>query len=448
MHDLIIIGAGPAGYFAAEKAGKAGLSTLLFEKNAIGGVCLNEGCIPSKTLLKCASLYHAAKSSEKFGVLSDNVRFDIGVAMARKQKVVDTLKNGIAFTLKKHKVEIIAQSAVLAGKNENGFIVKTRDAEYCAKRLLLCTGSEAVVPPIPGIDRDFVYTNKKVLEVSSVPSKFVVIGGGVIGLELATFFAEIGSAVSVVEMLPHIGGNLDKELGFSLKRELEKKGITFYLQSKVTSIGEGTVSFETEGNVKSIDADVVLVSVGRRPVTAGLGLETLGIACNKAAIITDVKGRTNVEGVWAAGDVNGNSMLAHTAYREAQVCIQDMLGRDGSIDYGSIPSVIYTHPEVAGVGLTKDDAAAQGIECVELKLPMGYSGRYLAETDNERGMAKVVVHAVDRRILGVHLMGGYCSEMIFGAAAMVANKQTVADVSNMVFPHPTVSEIIKDTIMQ
>jgi dihydrolipoamide dehydrogenase len=448
MYDLIIIGGGPAGYHAAEKAGRAGMTTLCIEKTALGGVCLNEGCIPSKTLLHCAKLYTSAQSSEKFGVRATGVSFDLAAVMARKRKTIETLRNGIAFTLKKHKVEYCAGPAQILGRQNGMFRVSVNDTVYESKKLLVCTGSEAVKPTIPGIDRPCVMTNREILSVSFIPSTLTVIGGGAIGCELATFFAEAGSRVTVVEMLPHIGGMLDKELGIALKRELEKKGIMFVMQSKVTALEDTAVVVETEGKTRTVASEVVLLSVGRKPVVSGFGLETLGIAVENGAIKTDAQGRTTVDGVWAAGDVNGVSMLAHTAYREAQVCVETMQGKDASVNYRAIPSVIYTHPEAATVGLTKDEALAQGIDAVEMKLPLTYNGRYLSETDGERGIAKAVVDSKSRKLLGVHMLGGHCSEMIFGAAAMVEWGLTVEDVSSVVFPHPTVSEIIKDVIMQ
>jgi dihydrolipoamide dehydrogenase len=450
MLDLIIIGAGPAGYSAAERAGRAGLETLLIEKGRLGGVCLNEGCIPSKTLLHSSKLFAAATTWEKFGVSATGVRFDLATVMARKQKIVDGMRNGISFTLKKNKVQTITGEAMILGKSNGVFTVSTGDgATYEARRLLVCTGSEAVVPPVPGIDRPIVHTNREILSVSSIPSQLVVIGAGAIGLELATFFAEAGSTVSVLEILPNIGGTLDKDIASGLKRELEKKGIRFFLQSKATEIGEGTITFECDGKSQTLDAEIVLASVGRRPVVSGFGLESIEVACSgRGAITTDVRGRTNVEGVWAAGDVNGVSMLAHTAYREAQVCINDMFGKQDAVNYRAIPSVIYTHPEVASVGLTKEEAAAQGIEAVEARLPMTFNGRYCAETEGERGIIKAVVDVKSGQVLGVHMLGGHCSEMIFGAAEMIERNLTVDDVSKFVFPHPTVSEIIKDVLTQ
>jgi dihydrolipoamide dehydrogenase len=448
MYDLIIIGGGPAGYVAAEHAGKSGLSALLIEKGSLGGVCLNEGCVPSKTLLHCVKLFSTAKSSAAFGVASAGVTFDLGTVMARKRKVIETMRNGIASTLAKNKVEIRNGSAAILGKSGDSVRVSAAGKEYEAKRLLVCTGSEAVRLDIPGANQDFVMTNREILSVSSIPSTIAVIGGGAIGLEFASFFAEAGSRVCVVEILPAIGGRLDRDIAAALKRELEKKGIVFHLQSNVTAVGDHSLTFESEGKSQSIPADIVLMSAGRRPVIGGFCLETLGVKTEKGAITTDRCGRTNVAGVWAAGDVNGASMLAHTAFREAKVCVHDMLGQSDAVNYDAIPSVVYTHPEAASVGLTKDEAAARGFEPVEGRLPLTFNGRYFAETDGERGTIRVVADAKSRKLLGVHMLGGNCSELVWGAAALIEQGLTVDNVSKIVFPHPTVSEIIGDAIAQ
>ncbi|MGA2508032.1 MAG: dihydrolipoyl dehydrogenase [Chitinispirillaceae bacterium] len=448
MYDLIILGAGPAGYLAAERAGAAGLNTVLIEKRHLGGVCLNEGCIPSKTILHSAKLYRQAGHSQAFGVTSSNVTFDIASVMARKEKIVEIQRKGIASTLKKNHVTVETGEGTIVSGQDRVFRVQVGSRIVEGTRLLVCTGSEAVRLPIPGADQKFVQTNREILSIDFIPKHLVVVGGGVIGLEIATFFAEVGSSVTVIEILSSIGGPIDSEIAHILQKELEKKGITFRLQAKVTAIGDRTVSFEANGQNESVKADVVLMSVGRRPVTKGIGLENLNVYVENGAIRTDEHGRTNVPGVWAAGDVNGISMLAHTAYREAEVCVNDMMNKKDRMRYTAVPAVIYTHPEVATVGLTLDDAEKRGLNVVGAKLPLSYSGRYLAENEGGRGVCKVVIDKKYKTLLGVHMIGGVCSEMIFGAAAMIENELRVDDIKEIVFPHPTVSEIIKDTLWQ
>jgi dihydrolipoamide dehydrogenase len=448
MFDLMVIGGGPAGYYAAEKAGAAGLSVALVEKGHLGGVCLNEGCIPSKTLLYSSKLFTLAKNSEPFGVSASGVTFDMPRVMARKQKIITSQRDGIAFTLKKNNVSVRFGAARLLAKKDDAFQMEVNGEIIEGKRLLLCTGSEALRLSIPGTDLPHVLTNKEILSIDSIPKNLVVIGAGIIGLEMAAFFAEIGGSVTVIELLPFIGGAIDAEIGLVLKKELEKKGIRFHLQARVSAINEHTVTFEETDSASTAAADIVLISVGRRPMTGDVGLENVGVLVERGAVCTNDKGRTNVPGIWAAGDVNGKSMLAHTAYREAQVCVDDILGRDSSVNYDAIPGVIYTHPEAAWVGVTMAEAEKRGFSCLSAKLPLSYNGRYRAETEAGRGFCKVIVDADSRRLLGVHMIGSACSEMIFGAAAMIERKMTVENIGSVVFPHPTVSEIIKDTILQ
>ena len=448
MYDLIIIGAGPAGYFAAEKAGETGMSVALVEKSLLGGVCLNEGCIPSKTLLYSAKLYKQAKNSQAFGITATDVSLDLSAIISRKEKVVSALRSGLAFTLKKCNVIMETGAGFILPKKNNIFNVQVGDKILEAGRLMICTGSEPVAPPIPGVQQPFVVTNKEILNSENLPKNLVVIGGGVIGLEMACFFAETGSSVTVIELLPSIAGTIDNEISQLLKRELEKTGVRFLLDSRASEIGDKTVTVESDGARSIVPADVVLISVGRRPMTQGFGLENLGVVLENNAIKTDEKGRTSIQGVWAAGDVNGRSMLAHTAYREAQVCIDDMMGKNSRVNYDAIPLVIYTHPEVACVGLTDEEAKRRGLSVVASKLPLSYNGRYCAENEGNKGLCKAVIDKSTKTLIGLHMIGGNCSEMIYGAAAMVENKQTIEDINKIVFPHPTVSEIIKDTVMK
>jgi len=447
-YDLMVIGGGPGGGWAVQVAAEAGLKPVLFEKRYLGGVCLNEGCIPSKTLLNCAKRYRHARDSAAYGVTAGDVRFDIRTAMARKDKIVAALRRGSESSKKKLGIPVVLQKADILPP-ENGVLrVKAGDTVYEGKRLLIATGSEAIRPPIPGADRPFVLTNREMLSIDYVPQRLVIIGGGVIGLEFATFFAEVGSSVTVIEMLPKIAGQLDDDVRKVLQGELEKKGVKIHTQSTVTGIGDRTVTFQAkDGTAETVPGDVVLLSVGRRPVVKDYGLENLGVLVERGAIKVDEHGRTNVPNVWAAGDVNGVSMLAHTASREVEVCVDDMLGKPSHIRYENIPNVIYTHPEAASVGLTAAQAAERGYDVVEHRLPLTFNGRYLAETDGERGIIKVVAERQYGTVLGVHMAGGECSEMIHGATLIVESELRVADVRDVVFPHPTVSEIIKDTIV-
>lgn len=444
MYDLIVIGGGPGGYLAAERAAHAGLSTVLFEKDALGGVCLNEGCVPSKTLLQSAKTYEHALHAEKYGVLARHVSIDQSAVIKRKNKVVRTLVAGVKAKLKAAGVTVVPQQAVITGKDGEGFTV---NGAYRARNLIIATGSSAVVPPIPGVAENlgsFVLTNREILDLTEIPGKLTVIGGGVIGLEMAAYYAAVGAEVTVIEMLAHIAGGTDREISAFLKKELEKKGIKFLLETKCLAVEPGLVHME-QG---TIEADKVLLSIGRRANTEGIGLETVGVEYSRNGIPTDAMGRTNVPGVYAVGDVNGRHMLAHTAYREAEVAVNHILGKKDAMRYHANPAVIYTSPEVASVGRTEDECREKGIDYEVAKLSMRYSGRFLAENEGGDGLCKVIIDKKRRTVLGVHLIGSYAGEIIWGAAEMIELQLRVGDARQIIFPHPTVSEIIRETLWE
>lgn len=452
-YDLIILGGGPAGYNAAERAAHAGMKTALFEERALGGVCLNEGCIPTKTLLNSAKIYESALHSEAFGVSVTGASIDHAKVVDRKDKVVKTLVGGVGAKMRGAGVTVVDGTAEITGKSADGFKVKCLDKEYTAAKLLICTGSEAAVPPITGlreaVAEGLAMTNREILDMRVVPKHLCVIGGGVIGLETASYFKAIGSEVTVIEMLDKIAGPTDREISTILQKNLEKKGVKFILGAGVTSVsgkcGDGIVEYKKGDAVDKINCDAILVSTGRRARTKNIGLESVGVICERGAIVTTECGRTSVPGIWAAGDVNGKSMLAHTAYREGEAAVNDMLGKKDSVDYRAIPAVIYTKPEVGTVGETLESAKAQGIDAKEHTLSLRYSGRYVAEVEGGDGIVKIITDE-HKTIIGVHMIGSYASEIIYGAAAMVAEKKRVGDIQKIVFPHPTVCEVIREAM--
>ncbi|NLF26444.1 MAG: dihydrolipoyl dehydrogenase [Clostridiales bacterium] len=451
MYDLIVIGGGPAGYLASERAAHAGMKVCLFEKNAIGGVCLNEGCIPSKALLNSAKIYEHARDGRKYGVLAENVLIDQKAVVLRRGKVVRTLVAGVSSTLKRLGVAVVKEAAVVRGRVEGGFAVTAGRQDYEAKRLLIAAGSVAVVPPIPGVRENlggFVLTNREVLELPEIPKDFVIVGGGVIGLEMAAYYAVAGSRVTVVEMLDHIAGPTDREISTMLRKEYAKRGVDFRLSAKVVAVEPGKVVCEADGKTFEIPADKVLLSIGRRAATEGIGLENIGIATERGVVLTDEQCRTNVENVYAAGDCIGKVMLAHTAYREAEVAVNTMLGKKDRMRYNANPSVIYTHPEVATVGMTEEEAVAAGVDFEVKKLSMRFSGRFIAENEGADGLCKMLIHKKHRNILGVHMIGNASSEVVWGAALMIEQELRVKDAKEIIFPHPTVSEIIRETIWE
>lgn len=451
-YQLAIIGGGPAGYLAAERAAQGGLSVIVFEHRALGGVCLNEGCIPSKALLNSAKIYEYATGGEKYGVFTSDARFDHPVAVARKDKVVKQLVTGIVLTLKKHDVTVVQATAAVRRKTAAGFEIDCDGTIYIAENLLIATGSAPIVPPIPGLSKGlkngFVLTNREILDIPQIPERLVVIGGGVIGLEMASYFNAVGSKVTVIEMMDKIAGNTDDEIADLLMKALKKKGIKFILSAKVTAVGDDTVTFEEKGEVNTVECDTVLLSVGRKPVIESIGLKNLGVAVERGAIVTDDTMRTNVAGVYAAGDVNGKSMLAHTAYRESEVAVNRILGTKDTMRYEAVPSVIYTNPEVACVGETLASAQAKGMDVRAVTVSMRMSGRYMAETDGGNGIAKFIFDNHRRCLVGVHLIGSYASEIIYGASLMLETQLPTDSLKKLVFPHPTVSEIVREALFQ
>ncbi len=448
MIDLLIIGGGPAGYVAAERAGQAGLKVVLFEKEAMGGVCLNEGCIPTKTLLYGAKMYENVLQGEKYGVFSDAPRFDYAKMISRKKKVVRRLVLGVEAKMKAHKVTVVKGEATIVGRSSAGIEVSSNGESFIGKNLLICTGSESVILPIPGLAEagDVVVTNREILEMTTCPESLVVIGGGVIGMEFASLYNSLGAQVTVVEMLPEILGGMDLEISAALREIYAKKGITFHLSSKVVQVDGHKVLFEKDGETQTVEGEKILLSVGRRPVTRGFGLENLGVELYRNGIKVDEKMRTNVPGVFAAGDVTGFSLLAHTASREGEVVVNNLTGRDDVMRYNAIPGVVYTNPEVAGVGETEESAKAKNIAYKVAKLPMAYSGRFVAENEGGSGICKVLLGEKHGEVIGVHMLGNPCSEIIYGACIAIEQEMTLKEMQEVVFPHPTVSEIIKEVL--
>ena len=456
MYDLAIIGGGPGGYVAAGRAGAAGLSVVLFEKQELGGVCLNEGCIPTKTLLYSAKVFDYTRHADRYGVSVEASALDFAAVFKRKEKVVKKLVGGVKVQMRNASVEVVKAPAYIEGCSDGIFTVSADGRSFEASNLLVCTGSEAVVPPIPGLREGLggpVVTNREILSLQEKPEELVVIGGGVIGMEFASFFNSIGTRVTVVEMLPKILGPMDGEISSMLQAQYAKKGVEFHLGCKVVAVEGNEVVYEDpDGNTCRSRGDKILVSVGRRAVLQGFGLENLGVelALNPAGrpcgIKVDERMRTNVTGVYAAGDVTGFSMLAHTASREGEVAVDQILGKDTSMSYRAIPGVVYTNPEVAGAGLTEGEAAARGIDFTVARLPMAYSGRFVAENERGEGLCKVIVSKAGNTVLGVHMLGNPCSEIIHSACIAIEQKMTVEALRKVVFPHPTVSEIVRETL--
>lgn len=450
-YQIAIIGGGPAGYTAAETAGKAGLSVVLFEKQSLGGVCLNEGCIPTKTLLYSAKTYDSARHASKYAVSVPEVSFDLSKIVARKQKVVRKLVLGVKGKLVANNVTVVNGEASIADKNH----VLCGGETYECDNLLLCTGSETFIPPIPGVDEVPYWTHREALDNKELPKSLAVIGGGVIGMEFASFFNSLGVEVTVIEMLDEILGGMDKELSAMLRAEYTKRGIKFMLDTKVVSLSGNVledgqaqvqVNYENAGGAGSVVAERLLMSVGRRPVTKGFGLENLGLGkTERGNIWVDGQMRTSVPGVYACGDLTGFSLLAHTAVREAEVAVHAVLGKEDCMSYKAVPGVVYTNPEIAGVGDTEETLRKKGIPYRTIKLPMAYSGRFVAENEGVNGMCKLLL-AEDDTLLGAHVLGNPASEIITLAGMAIELRLTVSEWKKIIFPHPTVGEIFREAL--
>jgi len=450
-YELIVLGGGPAGYLAAERAGHAGLKTLVIEKREFGGVCLNEGCVPSKTFLNSAKVLDYANHAANYGVQVEGKKsIDQKFVVERKNGVVKMLVGGIKAQLRKNKVTMKNAEGYIEAKTAEGFVVKAGEEKFLAKRLIIATGSMPVVPPITGLKEGLasglVLTNREVLDLTEIPEKFVVIGGGVIGLEMASYFSSVGSEVTVVEMLDKIAGPTEKEVSAILKKALERKGVKFNLGCKVTAIEADGVVFEKDGKADKVKADKILLSIGRRAVTQGIGLENIGVNMERGAIVTDDTLRTNVANVYATGDVNGKVMLAHTAYRESEVAINNILGKKDRMRYNVIPSVIYTNPEIGSVGETLESAKAKGLDVKEVSIPMTFSGRYVAENTELDGICKLVVNNKTNTLIGAHIIGSYAGEYIVSVSALIDLEVDIENIKKLVFPHPTVCEIVREAI--
>lgn len=451
--DVIVIGGGPGGYLCAERAAQGGLKAAVIEKEHLGGVCLNEGCVPTKSLLYCAKQYAAAKHGADYGVLASDVKYDHAKVVDRKAKVVKTLVSGVGATMAANGVKVYMATAKVKGRGSDGsFEAYAGDEVIAADRLVIATGSSTAKPPVTGLqeglDSGFVLTNREILDLKELPETLVCLGGGVIGLEMACYFASVGVKVTVIEMMPKIAGPTDQDICNNLMKTYQKEGMEFKLSAKVLEIGKDSVTYEDAEGKHTLACSKVLLSAGRRADVAGLNLEAIGVQTERGAVVTDRHMCTSVPGVYAVGDCNGKLMLAHTAYREAEVAVNHMLGIKDEMRYDAIPSVIYTNPEVASVGETKASAEQKGLHVKEVKVPMMYSGRYVAETLNGDGFCKLIYDLDRKCLVGVQMIGSYASEMIYGAAMMLETELPVSQLKKLVFPHPTVCEVIREALFK
>ena len=456
--DLVVIGGGPGGYVAAIKAAQLGLKTACVEvRGALGGTCLNVGCIPSKALLHSSHLYeHAAKDFKHHGVMIDNVKVDLDVMMAAKNKSVKALTGGIEYLFKKYGVEYVKGQGTITKAGE---VVATLNAggsrALATKNILIATGSEPTpLPPVPVDNKGGrIVDSTGALDLKVIPRRLAVIGGGVIGLEMGSVWRRLGTEVTVIEYLDKILPSMDLETGASFHKILAKQGMKFSLSTKctkseVTANGVRLTTEPATGGAATVhDFDVVLVATGRRPVTAGLGLVELSANLDKLGRVTvDSHFRTNIPGVWAIGDAIEGPMLAHKAEEEGIACVENIKGLHGHVNYDAIPGVIYTFPEVASVGATEEQLKAKGIAFKKGIFPFSANSRARAMMDSE-GQVKILSDAVTDRILGVHIVGSNAGEMIAEGVLGIEYGASSEDIARTCHAHPTLSEAFKEACM-
>src|SRR5215212_8185384 len=452
--DVVIIGSGPGGYVAAIRAGQLGLKTAIVEKDKeLGGTCLNIGCIPSKALLTSSDHFvFAKKEASKHGIIIDNVNVDIGKMLQRKDKVVKTLTGGVRALMKTNKVTsfegmgIITAPGKVSVKSSGG---ATQEIE--TKNIVIATGSVPVELPFAKFNGDTIVSSTEALSFTEPPKKLLVIGAGAIGLELGSVWSRLGSEVTVLEFLPRIALGFDLELSNLLQRALTSQGIIFHLETKVSAVQveKGrVVATATKGSEElKFDADKVLVSVGRRPFAEGVGADKLGVQFDeRRQIKVDAHFRTNVDGIYAIGDVIPGPMLAHKAEEEGIACVEGIAGKSGHVNYDVIPGIIYTNPELAGVGLTEDGAKEKGMKVRVGKFPFGANGRALAAED-ATGFVKFVADAGTDRIIGAHIMSHAASDLMAECVAVMEFGGSAEDLGRTVHAHPTHSEAVKEAAL-
>jgi dihydrolipoamide dehydrogenase len=455
-YDITIIGSGPGGYVAAIRAAQLGLKTALIEKyDTLGGTCLNVGCIPSKALLDSSEHFHnAAENFAAHGIHVEGLRLDLAKMVQRKNEVVDQTCKGVDFLMKKNKIDVFHGLGAFVNKNRIRITPKSGEAvEIDTDKTIIATGSKPIVPPIFNYDKKRVITSTEALNITELPKRMAIIGGGVIGLELGSVFARLGTEVEVIEFMDRIIAGMDGDCSKELLRSLKKLGIKFHLNHAVTSVAaddeSATITFKAKDSeaTQSIKADYCLVAIGRKPYTEGLGLENIGLATDeRGRIPVDEHLQTTVPGVFAIGDVIRGAMLAHKAEEEGVLVAEFVAGQQPHIDYNLIPGVVYTWPEVASVGQTEEQLKASGIAYKVGKFPFKALGRARASMDTD-GMVKILADANTDEVLGVHIVGPRAADMIAEAVAAMEFRASAEDIARMSHAHPTFTEATKEAAL-
>ncbi|WP_461204648.1 dihydrolipoyl dehydrogenase [Clostridium sp. DL1XJH146] len=450
---VAVIGGGPGGYVAAIRAAQLGAEVTVFEKEHIGGTCLNVGCIPTKVLLHTSELFEEFNLAKEYGIeVEGEVKVNWQVLQARKKKIVDKLVGGIKGLLKANKVKIVLGEASLKNKNNIDVILADGKKEsYEADSIIIATGSVSFIPPIPGAKLDGVIDSTGALSLEEIPEELVIIGGGVIGLEFATLYNSLGSTVTVIEMLPTILPMIDREISDSIRKTLVKKGVTILNNAKVNEINEDNnklvTKYTLEGKEILVNSDKVLVSVGRRAVTSNINLEEVGVNTNRGFISIDDNMETNVKGIYAIGDCTGKIMLAHVASEQGVVAAENIMGHESKLLYNTVPSCVYTKPEIASVGLTEEQVKEKGINYKVGKFPLQANGKSLIMNETEGCMIKIISDSKYDEVLGVHMIGPRATDLITEGALAIRLEATVDELITTVHAHPTVGEAMKEAAL-
>ncbi len=447
--DLIVIGAGPGGYEAALHAAKLGLKTAMVERREVGGTCLNRGCIPTKALLHASTVYEETKNGPALGVTADNLSYDLSAMFAYKQQVVEKLRSGIESLFKAAKVTLLRGTGTLTAPN-TVTVAGENEGVYTAQNILLATGSVPARPPIPGLDLEGVMTSDELLSGEGGDfSSLVIIGGGVIGMEFATFYNDLGVAVTVVEGLDRLLPNMDRELGQNLAMIMKKRGVQVFTGAMVKNLeaveGGLQVNFETKGKLQSVTGEKVLCAIGRSPYTAGLFGGGVTVEMDRRRIKVNERFETSLPGVYAIGDVSSPVQLAHVATAQGIYAVDEIAGKGNEMDLSLVPGCVYVRPEIAAVGLTEADAKAREIPVKTAKALMSANGRTVI-LNGDRGFMKLVAHAETRKLLGAQLMCTNASDMISQLSEAIAGGLTPADLLKAMRPHPTFEEALTSAL--
>ena len=446
---LVIIGGGPGGYETAIRAAQMGAEVTLIEKNSLGGTCLNVGCIPTKALLHSADLYHEIKAdAKKNGILVEGITIDFPAMQAKKAKVVKQLVNGVGALMKANGITVMKGTAVFTAKDK--IEVRTEDSaeEVTFDKCIIASGSIPSVVPLPGHDLDGVVDSTGALSFEEIPESLAIIGGGVIGIEMAHVYQRLGTKVTVIEMLPEILINLDKDVVAVQRKLMRRAKIDVLTDTKVGSIekvddGLKVNVTDPEGNEKAVIAKKVLMCVGRRPATADMGLEEIGIEMERGRILVDETFKTSVDNIYAIGDCIGGIMLAHTASAEGAACVEGLMGKKSELNLKVVPSCVYTYPEMSGVGLTEQECEKEGLDYQTGTFPLGGNGKSLIIGD-QNGLVKIIADKATGKIIGMHMMGPGATELIMEGALAITMGATVENIINTIHAHPTVGESVKE----